>query len=36
LSVASCLSPDEKADFAKALSSALGEAKRGPTRTMLE
>ena len=33
LSVASCLSPDEKADFAKALSSALGEAKRGPTRT---
>jgi uncharacterized membrane protein len=36
LSIASCLSPDEKADFAKALSSALGEAKRGPTRTVLE
>jgi uncharacterized membrane protein len=32
LSIAACLSPDEKADFAKALSSALGEAKRGPTR----
>jgi uncharacterized membrane protein len=36
LSIAACLSPDEKADFAKALSSALGEAKRGPTRTVLE
>jgi uncharacterized membrane protein len=36
LSVAACLSPDEKADFAKALSSALGEAKRGPTRTVPE
>jgi uncharacterized membrane protein len=36
LSIASCLSPDEKADFAKALSSALGEAKRGPTRTVVE
>jgi uncharacterized membrane protein len=36
LSVAACLSPDEKATFATALSSALGEAKRGPTRTVLE
>jgi uncharacterized membrane protein len=36
LSIAACLSPDEKASFAKALSSALGEAKRGPTRTVLE
>ena len=36
LSIASCLGPDEKASFAEALSSALGEAKRGPTRTVLE
>jgi uncharacterized membrane protein len=36
LSIASCLGPDEKASFAKALSSALGEAKRGPTRTVVE
>ena len=36
LSIASCLGPDEKASFARALSSALGEAKRGPTRTVLE
>jgi uncharacterized membrane protein len=36
LSIASCLGPDEKASFARALSTALGEAKRGPTRTVLE
>jgi uncharacterized membrane protein len=36
LSIAACLSPDEKASFANALSTALGEAKRGPTRTVLE
>ncbi|MBV1697671.1 MAG: DUF2244 domain-containing protein [Hyphomicrobiales bacterium] len=36
LSIASCLGPDEKASFAKALSNALGEAKRGPTRTLLQ
>ena len=35
LSVANFLSPDEKASFASALSAALGEAKRGPTRTIL-
>jgi uncharacterized membrane protein len=35
LSVANFLSPDEKASFATALSAALGEAKRGPTRTVL-
>ena len=33
LQIAGCLSPDEKASFATALSSALGEAKRGPTRS---
>jgi uncharacterized membrane protein len=36
LSVANFLSPDEKASFATALSAALGEAKRGPTRTVVE
>lgn len=36
LSIASCLGPDEKASFARALANALGEAKRGPTRTVLE
>ncbi len=36
LSIASCLGPDEKASFARALATALGEAKRGPTRTVLE
>jgi uncharacterized membrane protein len=36
LSVAGFLSPDEKASFARALSAALGEARRGPTRTALE
>jgi uncharacterized membrane protein len=34
LTVAGFLSPDEKASFAKALSAALGEARRGPTRTV--
>ena len=36
LPIAACLGPDEKASFALALSNALGEARRGPTRTMLE
>lgn len=36
LTIAAFLGPDEKASFAKALSTALGEAKRGPTRTVLE
>ena len=36
LPIAAFLGPDEKASFAQALSTALGEAKRGPTRTMLE
>ena len=36
LSIAGALSPDEKKDFASALSAALGEAKRGPTRTVFE
>ncbi len=36
LTVASFLGPDEKASFARALSNALGEAKRGPTRTVFE
>ncbi len=35
LSIAACLGPDEKESFARALSSALGEARRGPTRTAL-
>lgn len=35
LTIASALGPDEKASFAQALSDALGEAKRGPTRTVL-
>jgi uncharacterized membrane protein len=34
LTIASFLGPDEKASFAKELANALGEAKRGPTRTM--
>ena len=33
LQIAGFLGPDEKASFAQALSAALGEAKRGPTRT---
>jgi len=36
LSVADFLGPHEKEGFAKALSAALGEAKRGPTRTAFE
>ena len=36
LQIAGFLSPDEKASFARALSAALGEAKRGPTRTAFE
>ncbi len=34
LSIGSFLGPGEKASFAKALSAALGEAKRGPTQTV--
>jgi uncharacterized membrane protein len=34
LPIASFLGADEKASFAQALSAALGEAKRGPTRTV--
>ena len=34
LSIAACLGPDEMACFAGALSAALSEAKRGPTRTV--
>jgi uncharacterized membrane protein len=33
LAIAGFLGPDEKASFAKALGDAIGEAKRGPTRT---
>jgi uncharacterized membrane protein len=36
LAIAGFLGPDEKASFATALSAALGEAKRGPTRTVLD
>jgi uncharacterized membrane protein len=36
LAIAGALNADEKASFAQALSAALGEAKRGPTRTALE
>jgi uncharacterized membrane protein len=36
LSIASFLSPDEKADFARELGNALNEARRGPTRTVFE
>ena len=35
LAIASFLGPDEKKTFAAALGAALGEAKRGPTRTIL-
>jgi len=35
LPIAAFLGPDEKASFARALSNALGEAKRGPTRTVV-
>ena len=34
LPIASFLGPDEKASFAHALTAAIGEAKRGPTRTV--
>lgn len=34
VSIAACLGPDEKASFAGALSTALSEARRGPTRTV--
>src|SRR5712671_1486773 len=34
LPIGSFLGPDEKASFAHALAAALGEAKRGPTRTV--
>jgi uncharacterized membrane protein len=36
LAIAGMLGPEEKASFATALSAALGEAKRGPTRTVLD
>jgi uncharacterized membrane protein len=36
LAIANCLGPQEKESFAQALAAALGEAKRGPTRTILE
>jgi uncharacterized membrane protein len=36
LAVASFLGPQEKEGFAAALGAAIGEAKRGPTRTVLE
>ena len=35
LPIGGFLGPDEKASFARALSAALGEARRGPTRTVL-
>ena len=35
LAIANFLGPDEKESFAAALGAALGEAKRGPTRTIL-
>jgi uncharacterized membrane protein len=36
LAIAGFLGPEEKASFAVALSAALGEAKRGPTRTVFD
>ena len=36
LPIGAFLAPHEKASFARALTVALGEAKRGPTRTVLE
>jgi len=36
LPIASLLGPQEKESFAAALGAAIGEAKRGPTRTVLE
>ena len=35
LAIASFLGPDEKASFAKALGTAINEAKRGPTKTVV-
>lgn len=35
LAIANFLGPDEKASFAKALGAAIGEAKRGVTRTVI-
>jgi uncharacterized membrane protein len=35
LTIASYLGPEEREDFAAALTAALGEARRGPTRTAL-
>ena len=35
LAIANFLGPDEKASFARALALAIGEARRGPTRTVL-
>ena len=36
LAIGSFLGPDEKASFAKELGNALGEARRGPTRTVFD
>jgi uncharacterized membrane protein len=36
VAIAACLGPQEKESFAQALTAALGEAKRGPTRTTLK
>src|SRR5262249_48364896 len=36
VAIAGCLGPQEKESFALALSAALGEAKRGPTRTVFD
>ena len=36
LAIAGFLGPQEKESFAHALSAALGEAKRGPTRTVFD
>ncbi len=36
LAIAAALNPNEKESFARALSDALGEARRGPTRTVIE
>jgi uncharacterized membrane protein len=36
LSIAGFLNPNEKASFAQELGAALGEARRGPTRTVIE
>ena len=36
LPIAAFLGPQEKESFATALAAAIGEAKRGPTRTVLD